>query len=85
MKEKEYTDFKIMLKEMRNYIIENSGEIEFYSQPFSFKKFEWIHNLTKQVFSIKKNYLSENVYEDLCDLDGLKYYHSLINNTKWSR
>lgn len=82
MKEKEYTDFNIMLQEMRYHLLENEGtivNIPFIN--FGFDKFSFIHKETKQIFSIKTKHLhDEKLYNAILSKDGTDALVQVIND-----
>jgi hypothetical protein len=51
-KEKEYTDFNVMFREMQNHLLENGGSL-ISSDPSFDSKACWFHPETKTLFSIK--------------------------------
>lgn len=82
MKEKEYANFNIMLREMQDHLLENEGtiiNIPFIN--FGFDKFSFIHKETKQIFSIKTKYLhDEKLYSAILSKDGIDALAQVIND-----
>ena len=82
MKEKEYTDFNVMFREMQDYLLENEGtiaNIPFIN--FGFDKLSFIHKEIGQIFSIKTKYLrDEKLYSTMLSKDGTDALVQVIND-----
>ena len=82
MKEKEYTSFKIMFREIQDYLLENEGVVVALSPiQFGFNKFSVCHQQTGQLFSIKSKYLEDESLSDLFfSKNGVDEFVKFIND-----
>ena len=82
MKEKQYTDFNVMFREMQDYLLENEGKFVSVS-PFDFgiSKFAWCHVETKQMFSIKtRDIVKTDLFNVFQKYDGIVELTKFIND-----
>lgn len=82
LKEKEYTDFNIMFREMQDCLLENEGTIiSCQTVNFGITKQVWFHVETKQMFSIKtRDLIKTNLFNVLQTYDGVNELTKFIND-----
>lgn len=82
MKEKEYTDFNIMFREMQDFLLENEGTfISVLPFDFGIGRFSWYHMETKQMFSIKtRDIVKTDLFNVFQTYDGVNELTKFIND-----
>ncbi len=81
LKEKEYSNFDQMVREMQYYLLDNEGRFISVS-PFDFgvTKFAWCHVETKQIFSIKTKDIVKADFNVFQKYDGVVELTKFIND-----
>jgi len=82
LKQKEYSNFDQMIRDMQDYLLENEGRFISVS-PFDFgiSKFAWCHVETKQMFSIKtRDIVKTDLFNVFQKYDGVNELTKFIND-----